>query len=233
MTFSTTQARFITVEELENIPHREPTWVKNLGNGFHRAFFGANEDEAEAGDEEKPRLSDRPHIAKEIKRHNRDNDPFKGKRRGGAGAHGTEKGKKGYNRKEKHNKSFSFWTVSNLQGAHKEPRDESQPGFPFSYPEGYPETDALTPADETYRAMNFPLASLTWSTHEPETFKDTGKKGALPAWGLKSIIDRGVTPHEKKSGDKNIGRAEDQTQTRKIPSKKFRSYSSMDCFYWS
>lgn len=68
-------------------------------------------------------------------------------------------------------------------------------------------------------------ADLNWSTHKSETFNDPGKDGCHPAWGLKSIIDRGVKPHEKPSGDKRIGEAEHQTTKRNIGGKKFKSFS--------
>jgi len=72
-------------------------------------------------------------------------------------------------------------------------------------------------------------ADLSWSTHKPETFEDTGEDGSFPAWGLKSIIDRGVKPHEKPKGDKNIN-PDTQTQRRKISKKSFKSYSMFEDF---
>jgi hypothetical protein len=75
-------------------------------------------------------------------------------------------------------------------------------------------------------------SKLDWSTHKSETFDDTGEKGLHPAWGLKSIIDRGVKPHEKPGADKRIGEAEHQTTQRDIPSKKFKSYSMVHAFNW-
>jgi hypothetical protein len=77
------------------------------------------------------------------------------------------------------------------------------------------------------------VAELDWSTHKSETFDDTGEKGLHPAWGLKSIIDRGVKPHEKPSADKRIGEAENSTTKRTIPSKSFKSYSMVHAFEWS
>ena len=77
------------------------------------------------------------------------------------------------------------------------------------------------------------MAELNWSTHKAETFKDTGEKGLHPAWGLKSIIDRGVKPHEKSDGDKRIGEADHQTTKRTIDSKSFKSYSMVQAFSWS
>jgi hypothetical protein len=91
---------------------------------------------------------------------------------------------------------------------------------------GKTESESLTPIDETYRQYRFPLAvvaGLDWSTHAEETHKDSEEKH--PAWGYKSIIDRGVKPHEKQDGDKRIRQAEDMTQKRDIPGKKFRAYS--------
>jgi hypothetical protein len=121
--------------------------------------------------------------------------------------------KKGYNRKEKH-------------------------------PKDHAEGEELTMVDETYRGMNFPFAStlnwgrgaplaasLDWSSHKSETFDDTGKDGGHPAWGLKSIIDRGVKPHEKPAGDKRI--ADDQTTNRSNgEGKKFKAYSMAGAFTW-
>jgi hypothetical protein len=69
------------------------------------------------------------------------------------------------------------------------------------------------------------VADLNWSTHKSETFNDTGKDGGHPAWGLKSVIDRGVKPHEKPNGDKRIGEAEHQVTKRNIGGKKFKSFS--------
>lgn len=75
-------------------------------------------------------------------------------------------------------------------------------------------------------------ASLDWSTWKQQTFKDDGEKGNISAWGMKSIIDRGVQPHEKPAGEKRIGDAENQTQKRDIPSKKFKAYSMIGAFDW-
>ena len=76
------------------------------------------------------------------------------------------------------------------------------------------------------------VADLNWSTHKSETFDDTGEKGEHPAWGLKSIIDRGVKTHEKPSGAKRIEDAENHTAKRDIPGKKFKSYSMVGAFNW-
>ena len=74
-------------------------------------------------------------------------------------------------------------------------------------------------------------AGLDWSTHKSETFDDTGKDGGHPAWGLKSIIDRGVKPHEKPAGDKRIG--DGQTTNRSNgEGKKFKAYSMAGAFAW-
>ena len=301
-------------------------------------------------------------ISKTMKKVSRDSDPYKGKRRGGL--HGTPKGKKGYDRKEKHKKSFSFWVASDLTSArpcgdgskggetypekcvgpgsqentkspeestdwtkHIKPPDTShfdrpkiEPAAPKlnwnvdqerdqadqylannmdSYRDlkraatqlGLHDEEAdqlaldledeemssgegasimvehymnkweqkfgsgsaqsgqqLTPMDETYRHMKFPLATaswfgtpwekktitalLDWSTHKAETFDDTGEKGEHPAWGMKSIIDRGVKPHEKSNGDKRIGEAENQVQLRKVKTKNFKSFSAVDFLHW-
>ncbi len=85
---------------------------------------------------------------------------------------------------------------------------------------------------EERKKMANTVAELNWSTHKSETFDDTGEKGLHPAWGLKSIIDRGVKPHEKPDADKRIGEAENQTTQRDIPSKKFKSYSMVRAFNW-
>ncbi len=118
-----------------------------------------------------------------------------------------------------------------------------------SLPEESAQSMPLTPEDETYRGLNYPLATvlnwgdgpvnlgifaeLNWSTHKPETFKDTGEKGLHPAWGLKSVIDRGVKTHEKPNGDKRIGEGEHQTQKRSVDSKSFKSYSMVHAFDWA
>ncbi len=83
------------------------------------------------------------------------------------------------------------------------------------------------------KIMGYTIAELNWSTHKSETFDDTGEKGLHPAWGLKSIIDRGVKPHEHPRGDKRIGEADNQTTQRDIPSKTFKSYSMVHAFEWS
>jgi hypothetical protein len=75
-------------------------------------------------------------------------------------------------------------------------------------------------------------ADLTWSTHKSETFNDEGEKGGVSAWGLKSVIDRGVKTHEKPSGAKRIEDAENQTTKREIPGKQFKSYSMIGAFNW-
>lgn len=136
--------------------------------------------------------------------------------RGGSGPHSSKKGDKGYNRKKKHKKDIA-------------------------------EGEELTPMDETYRGLSFPMAKtlnwgtkgvehiaadLTWSTHKSETFDDTGEKGEHPAWGLKSVIDRGVKTHEKPSGAKRIEDAEHLVTKREIPGKKFKSYSMVGAFNW-
>jgi hypothetical protein len=101
---------------------------------------------------------------------------------------------------------------------------EDQPGFP--------------PTKDPNRGMPWGasmadiVAELDWSTHKSETFDDTGEKGLHPAWGLKSIIDRGVKPHEKPGADKRIGEAENSTTKRTIPSKSFKSYSMVNAFDW-
>jgi len=73
------------------------------------------------------------------------------------------------------------------------------------------------------------VADLSWSTHKSETFEDTGEKGDFPAWGLKSIIDRGIKPHEKSNGDKKI-HPNTQTQKRIVKRKNFKSFSHV--LYW-
>ncbi len=83
------------------------------------------------------------------------------------------------------------------------------------------------------KIMGYTIAELNWSTHKSETFDDTGEKGLHPAWGLKSIIDRGVKPHEKPGADKRIGEADHQTTQRDIPGKTFKSYSMVHAFNWT
>lgn len=162
-----------------------------------------------------------PQIVKDLKKSSR--EVHKDVNQNSAGPQSSKKGKKGYNRKEKHKTDH---TVG----------------------------EELTPMDETYRGVGFPMAStlhwaskspegdstacspvaadLNWSTHKSETFDDTGEKGEHPAWGLKSIIDRGVKPHEKSDGAKRIEDAEDHVAKREIPGKKFKSYSMVGAFYW-
>jgi hypothetical protein len=92
--------------------------------------------------------------------------------------------------------------------------------------------EAANPDPQKGQAMSSIVADLSWSTHKAETFNDTGKDGAHPAWGMKSIIDRGVKTHEKPAGDKRIKDAENQTQKRNIGGKRFRSYSMVGAFNW-
>ena len=146
------------------------------------------------------------------------------KRRGGF------HGEKGYNRKEKHKKGSD----DEMLGEELTPMDETYRGVGFpmaqtltwaTLAEEDDDDDDKTPVIDTpgfpptkEGGGNVPdkgaawgssiAADLTWSTHTPETFDDTGEKGEHPAWGLKSIIDRGVKTHEKSSGAKNIEDAE-------------------------
>jgi hypothetical protein len=81
--------------------------------------------------------------------------------------------------------------------------------------------------EEKQRMGSSIAADLNWSTHKSETFDDPGKDGGHPAWGLKSIIDRGVRPHEKASGEKRIKEAEHQVTKRNTGNgKRFKSFSS-------
>jgi hypothetical protein len=80
--------------------------------------------------------------------------------------------------------------------------------------------------------MGSVAAKLNWSTHKSETFDDTGEHGEHPAWGLKSIIDRGVKTHEKPKGAKRIEDAENSVTKRSIPGKSFKSYSMVGEFNW-
>lgn len=94
------------------------------------------------------------------------------------------------------------------------------------------EREKLLKRVERRKRMASLAASLDWSTHKSETFDDTGKDGGHPAWGLKSIIDRGVKPHEKPAGDKRIG--DGQTTNRSNgEGKKFKAYSMAGAFAWS
>ena len=168
----------------------------------------------------------------------------------GSGFHSSQKGDKGYTRKEKHKKSdetlgeeltpmdetyrgLSFPLAKTLTWATRAEEDDDDetpvidtPGFPPTKEGGgnVPDKGAAWGASIA--------ADLTWSTHNCETFDDTGEKGEHPAWGLKSIIDRGVKTHEKPSGAKRIEDAENQTAKRDIPGKKFKSYSMVGAFDW-
>lgn len=105
-------------------------------------------------------------------------------------------------------------------------------GTPVKDTPGFPPTKDPNRGMPWGASMADTVAELNWSTHKSETFNDTGEKGLHPAWGLKSIIDRGVKPHEKPGADKRIGEAEHQTTQRDIPSKKFKSYSMVHAFNW-
>jgi hypothetical protein len=168
-----------------------------------------------------------------------------------AGPQSTKKGDKGYNRKQKHKKSddetigeeltpmdetyrgVGFPMAKTLSWATKSEEDDDDetpvvdtPGFPPTKEGGgnVPDKGAAWGASIA--------ADLTWSTWKQETFDDTGEKGEHPAWGLKSVIDRGVKTHEKPSGAKRIEDAENQTTKREIPSKSFKSYSMIGAFNW-
>lgn len=115
---------------------------------------------------------------------------------------------------------------------------------PVRVPDRAPEPDlSVSPEDEAlyeerrpeneeiYMPKSSLVKALNWSSHKSETFDDTGKDGEHPAWGLKSIIDRGVKPHEKPASDKRI--ADDQTTNRSNgEGKKFKSYSMVGAFTW-
>lgn len=157
-----------------------------------------------------------PQIVKDLKRSSR--EVHKDVNQKSAGPQSTKKGAKGYDRKKKHKN-----------------KDETI-------------GEELTPMDETYRGVGYPMAQtlnwgapatsapvaadFSWSTWKPQTFEDTGEKGEHPAWGLKSVIDRGVKPHEKPNGAKRIEDAEHQSTKRSVPSKSFKSYSMVGAFNW-
>ena len=106
-------------------------------------------------------------------------------------------------------------------------------GTPVKDTPGWPPTKDPNRGMPWGASMSKIAAELDWSTHKSETFDDTGEKGLHPAWGLKSIIDRGVKPHEHPRGDKRIGEGENQTTKRDIPGKEFKSYSMVHAFEWS
>ncbi len=106
------------------------------------------------------------------------------------------------------------------------------PGFPPTKDRHLPAYRPNKKAPEG-ASMSQIESKLDWSTHKSETFDDTGEKGLHPAWGLKSIIDRGLKPHEKPGADKRIGKGEHQIQKRDIDSKSFKSYSMVNAFDWS
>lgn len=186
-----------------------------------------------------------PQSSKDAKRASR--EIHKGMPKGGFQS--SPKGDKGYNRKEKHKTDHAV-------GEELTPVDETYRGGGFPIAElnwtsarrgdgdddetpvvdtpGFPPTkegggDA---PDEGAAWGSTVAADLTWSTWKQQTFKDDGEKGDVSAWGLKSIIDRGVQPHEKSDGAKRIEDAENNTQKRDIPSKKFEAYSMMGAFDW-
>jgi hypothetical protein len=105
------------------------------------------------------------------------------------------------------------------------------PGFPPTKDRHMPAFRPNKKAPEG-ASMSQIESKLDWSTHKSETFDDTGESGLHPAWGLKSIIDRGVKPHEKPGADKRIGEADHQTTQRDIPGKDFKSYSMVHAFEW-
>lgn len=189
-----------------------------------------------------------PKIVKDLKRSSR--EVHKDVNQGGAGPHSSKKGEKGYNRKQKHKNQDE--TI----GEELTPMDETYRGIGFPIAKtltwairAEEEDDDETPVIDT---PGFPptkegggdvpdkgaawgssiAADLTWSTHKSETFNDEGENGGVSAWGLKSVIDRGVKTHEKPSGAKRIEDAENQTTKREIPGKQFKSYSMVGAFNW-
>lgn len=119
------------------------------------------------------------------------------------------------------NSSDEYISNENLIDHIKSPMERKSGPGRYNEPDFYPRT-----------LMGTIAADLSWSTWKQQTFNDDGKKGDVSAWGLKSIIDRGVQPHEKSSGAKRIEDAENQTQKRDIPSKKFKAYSMIGAFDW-
>jgi hypothetical protein len=172
-----------------------------------------------------------------------------------AGPQSSKKGDKGYNRKKKHKNSdetlseeltdvdetyrgvgfpmaetLSWATTARRGSGRASAGDDDEtpvvdtPGFP-------PTKEGGGDAPDDGAAWGV-AADLNWSTHKAETFDDKGEKGGVSAWGLRSIIDRGVKTHEKPSGAKRIEDAENQTTKREIPGKSFKSYSMVGAFNW-
>ena len=193
-----------------------------------------------------------PESVKNLKRSSR--EIHKDVNQNSAGPQSTKKGDKGYNRKRKHKNDETV-------GEELTPMDETYRGVGFpmaktlSWQTSARRGDGFSSAgddDETpvVDTPGFPptkegggdapddgaawgvAADLNWSTHKSETFDDEGEDGGVSAWGLKSIIDRGVKTHEKPSGAKRIEDAENSTTRREIPGKKFKSYSMVGAFNW-
>ena len=195
-----------------------------------------------------------PQIVKDIARNSR--KIHEGMPKGGPQS--SKKGDKGYNRKQKHKKQDDetvgeeltmvdetyrgvgfpmaetlSWATTARRGSGSysaEDDDETPvvdtPGFP-------PTKEGGGDAPDKGAAWGASIAAdLTWSTHKCETFDDKGEDGGVSAWGLKSVIDRGVKTHEKPSGAKRIEDAENQTTKREIPGKSFKSYSMVGAFNW-
>jgi len=177
-----------------------------------------------------------PQVVKDLKKSSR--NIHKDVNQKSAGPQSTKKGDKGYNRKEKHKQGYTESEELTMI-------DETYRGGGF--PVAELNWDKATLTDYTECMIGFAAglaldiwsvpkvgiaADLNWSTHKSETFDDTGEKGEHPAWGMKSIIDRGVKTHEKPKGASKIEDGDTQTQQRKVPSKSFKSYSMIEAFEW-
>jgi hypothetical protein len=198
-----------------------------------------------------------PQIVKDLKRASR--EVHKDVNQKSAGPQSTKKGAKGYNRKQKHKNSDDetigeeltqvdetyrgvgfpmaktlSWKTSARRGSGLSSAGDDDDETPVVDTPGFPPTkEGGGDVPDKGAAWGSSIAAdLTWSTHKSETFNDEGEKGGVSAWGLKSVIDRGVKTHEKPSGAKRIEDAENQTTKREIPGKQFKSYSMIGAFNW-
>lgn len=241
-------------QRLEKVDTKLRTSAERREFENFKAFFAPMLENVQAGKGPTRRQGSgqkEPQSSKDAKRASR--EIHKGMPKGGFQS--SPKGDKGYNRKEKHKTDHTVgeeltpvdetyrgggfpiaelnWKTSARRGSGLSSIDDDDetpvvdtPGFPPTKEGG-----GDVPDDGAAWGSSI-AADMSWSTHKSETFDDKGEDGGVSAWGLKSVIDRGVQPHEKPSGAKDIEDGENQTQKRDIPSKKFKSYSMMGAFNW-
>ena len=232
---------------------KEALTDKEIDEFDHSTNYDTLPEEAQAG-KGPGRQGQRPGRNKKLKQKG-GGDPVVN--RSGAGPHSSKKGDKGYTRRKKHKDDLAegeeltmvdetyrgvgfpmaetlSWKTSARRGSGFSSAEEDDDETPVVDTPGFPPTkEGGGDAPDKGAAWGATIAAdLTWSTWKQQTFDDKGEDGGVSAWGLKSVIDRGVKTHEKPSGAKRIEDAENQTTKREIPSKSFKSYSMVGAFNW-